>query len=1248
MILTLIFFSLTETDQNVDECIIGLHLANAETALTDFVKCKNSEMIDFHTLDEDLQVLIVQRSCLQEIDANVKICKNHEEFLGKKFYLKYNPNKNCLYPSHQKSRWCKTLRPAFPLTIGDQKKQSMFLYSTYGIVLPFDSKVCLDCKKDCNKKLASFIEEKVKSPQIRRSILEPTFQMDDSQPTSASSQLSIEIPSQQSTHSEYKMPSQDLQKEKKAHLDSLIKANDIDVSVNSCLYKTWEESNDSRHRQTLDYAGAAVAAALQTIAPNEPGLLYHNLVESNYVQKHLDDEVPMSAFYEEVVNTANCLADSRDLLKQYLSTLYKLPGISFEILNQFNAKPNSEGIEEDSDNPNFDRSKIKKGLFFIFDFNYHLWISAVKHRLRFGHGMAPVIREKTFKWYYDIELLTIIFDFVVSPMNTQRNSYGVFNIKQEDGQKYTIGRVIRLQNNSDLVKSIQAHLKGLGLEVPSASFLFKFLTYLPAASLKEMKGVNNIQEDAMRAFTTLDNVVETYSNSCALSEDERQNLKSCLSASKTYLKTEYYNNLSISSPYLSHCVSCLVSDPNDNPDYVEECCNKHTTIKCEKCDLTYNTIAVLQALMEKYKEEQLLSIYDAAVIEKRLNDSKAAILQYQAHLVKVFTQEGEWQRLMDKRDPETAFFEIDWGMKILPRRHRGKQSEWYGQNGMSNHIGCFYRIVPNSFEEDGVTPKTFRKQYDAYVSLVDDSSKQDALTTAAIVKENLIIYKKNNPQVKRVYIRSDNAGCYKTAKLIHALYSLDIDDLEIMGYVFSAPCDGKSICDTYAGIVKHHLTKMVSTGKMDITNPRQLAEAINTASGVANVIVMIGKFSFQNDIHFKKMDKITDLNTFIFRKNSITVWKQGRYGNGHEISMKKIPFPSTFDYEIIGSENPRRNEKPLLYRMDGEKEEIKGRIDDLDDEFEGLEAPVNEEDSIYRCPNPNCDAEYLTLGYFQNHLISKKCFQKTKLRTQSIGSYFQKCYIDKYSLSDGDKLTISERRYKPMIWDDDLEFISLLETFSWDKKDTENLFSKGFAVKTIRIKNAIHDDVRAFVKQKFDEGEMTKRHMSYPKIVSAIEDEKDAFGNPRFFPNKWLDAQQVSYLISKFIKEKGSQSNSATVEPTNEDIFIDSAEENYVRRRDAIQTAVEQMQADVPLNDQCHPILNDNGYNICSMAKDYYDNQNGKDSWIMNEDFDEIAQILQSIDIQPEGRNRRKAAGAILKFVKNQCTCIPKRRKKDA
>ena len=439
---------------------------------------------------------------------------------------------------------------------------------------------------------------------------------------------------------------------------------------------------------------------------------------------------------------------------------------------------------------------------------------------------------------------------------------------------------------------------------------------------------------------------------------------------------------------------------------------------------------------------------------------------------------------------------------------------------------------------------------------------------------------------------------------------------------------------------------MVSSGQiLYITNPEELAVAITAATGVANVIVMLGKFDYEENIIFKKIPKISDLSTISFRDNSIWVWKQGRYGQGYEIKMNHIPFPATFDYQFIGSEKPRRKEKPLLFKKSGDTEVIEGEIEDFDDENDQLKEPIIQGE-IYICPEPNCDAEFQSLGGLFDHQIRKKCFQKTKLRTETIHRHFQKKYIDMFGLNMSEKLTKNESRYRHTDFSEEIVPVSLLPQLSEMVGVSENVFVQGFAVKIIRTKNPIHDDVRAFVKEIFLQGEITNRHMPYPDIVSAIEDAKDDSGYPKFFPEKWLDYQQVSYLVSKFIKEKATSSKD--VEPTPEDIANDLAQEHFTRRRDAIRFALENIENIKPLREQSHPLLLEDGTNICEIARDYNESENPKDSILMQElQFDDILPILNAIDHQQEGKNRRVAAQAIVKFVKTQCGCIPLRRKKN-
>ena len=76
--------------------------------------------------------------------------------------------------------------------------------------------------------------------------------------------------------------------------------------------------------------------------------------------------------------------------------------------------------------------------------------------------------------------------------------------------------------------------------------------------------------------------------------------------------------------------------------------------------------------------------------------------------------------------------------------------------------------------------------------------------------------------------------------------------------------------------------------------------------------------------------------------------------------------------------------------------------------------------------------------------------------------------------------------------------------------------------------------------------------------------------------------------------------------------------------------------------------LSEDGTNICGIAKNYYDNEKTKNSFVMEADFSEIKPILEAIGVELQGRSKREAGKAILNYVKTNCSCIPLRRKRNA
>ncbi len=101
---------------------------------------------------------------------------------------------------------------------------------------------------------------------------------------------------------------------------------------------------------------------------------------------------------------------------------------------------------------------------------------------------------------------------------------------------------------------------------------------------------------------------------------------------------------------------------------------------------------------------------------------------------------------------------MDWAMKFLQLRYHEKQSEWYGERGLSWHISS----VISRNEKSG------ELQVTSYAHLFDKCT-QDWYAVSSII-ENLLQYLKNkNPKLSKAYLHSDEAGCYHCNDLIAVL-----------------------------------------------------------------------------------------------------------------------------------------------------------------------------------------------------------------------------------------------------------------------------------------------------------------------------------------------------------------------------------------------------------------------------------------------------------------------------------------------
>lgn len=89
-------------------------------------------------------------------------------------------------------------------------------------------------------------------------------------------------------------------------------------------------------------------------------------------------------------------------------------------------------------------------------------------------------------------------------------------------------------------------------------------------------------------------------------------------------------------------------------------------------------------------------------------------------------------------------------MKILPLYHKESQQQWFAKRGFSMHCAVAFRKT-----ENGYATKNF-------VHILADNSDQGFATVIAVLRDTVARLKSEMPQIRRLFLKADNAGCYNS------------------------------------------------------------------------------------------------------------------------------------------------------------------------------------------------------------------------------------------------------------------------------------------------------------------------------------------------------------------------------------------------------------------------------------------------------------------------------------------------------
>ena len=91
---------------------------------------------------------------------------------------------------------------------------------------------------------------------------------------------------------------------------------------------------------------------------------------------------------------------------------------------------------------------------------------------------------------------------------------------------------------------------------------------------------------------------------------------------------------------------------------------------------------------------------------------------------------------------------------------------------------------------------------------------QDSPIVVAVLEDVVKQLKAIFPEINKVYLRQDNAGCYHSAATLLAIQQISITHKVKMRIDFSDPQGGKGACDRKAATIKNSIRMYVNSGRL--------------------------------------------------------------------------------------------------------------------------------------------------------------------------------------------------------------------------------------------------------------------------------------------------------------------------------------------------------------------------------------------------------------------------------------------------
>ena len=741
-------------------------------------------------------------------------------------------------------------------------------------------------------------------------------------------------------------------------------------------------------------------------------------------------------------------------------------------------------------------------------------------------------------------------DFIISPHVCTDIPFGQKVLKLSSGTELFVPNTIRNMTPNRIIDQYHLYCKEMCLDFHplSRSSLLLILKNCKASTRKSLQGINYFAASASEGFEW---IVKAVKDNFSYLDDSSLLIDS-IKRARLYLKSDYKVHISRSSTVADHCCVYALNDSNNN-HFTQQCDHEHDE-SCIECQNIRSTLDRIENIIKESENDEKISNR----ILKRFLVHRESIELWNSHLLRSVNQDLCRERMLDNLSDDEVFLNLDWAMKFIPIKSREPQSDFFGKQGISWHItvaminstsfsiGPDCMDVDNSVSEDSnsfiecetigstnsrscnntisheAQQKTYK--YKVFVHIFDECT-QDSYTVLAILSDVLSRINISDPQIKKAFLRSDNAGCYHSANtLVLSKQISEKTGIKIKRFDFCDPQGGKGPCDRYAAVIKSHVRRYLNENN-NVTNAAEFVKACHSYKGVRGVVALDCEIKGKTSKKKSKCVIKQIMNYFNFESTDDGLLAHRSWNIGSGILIPWSQFSVDYSIHDISSKGKEN------YTHDWTQTSAKPQKDELvaygygknEDESLLLDSRSKQ---LYECNvEEGCTAAFVKYQNLINHII--------------IGKHIRS--VEKISLIDTamtmyhSRLEVGNRRV-----------ISVDLTLTQKCDEDSSMPSEGWALPKHRPHKDFSKKQHQYLQKKFDEGIVGVKHCKPKEIVWDMENMKsnDIF---YFSADEILKENQIRSCFARLKRERQlAASQSSLITEKLDDNIIDDIDNKEV------------------------------------------------------------------------------------------------------